>query len=192
MRRGRSPVEVVGGQWRPAGSTRAGAGVRRGAVDSSMRGHDCVGHRVPIRRTSRRETCDVSPVPPGVGPVARRGYAPSAGPRGACRVSDDRPAAPRPTAPGPTPAEGPTRHEPADDLRRLDDGGVPPRGLGPRPDRRLLLRTRPSRSTERQPWWHPRFEPVACRVGRRLRRHARPRDRPDDPPGPRRGPRRRP
>ena len=31
------------------------------------------------------------------------------------------------------------RHEPADDARRLDDGGVPPRRLGPRQDRRLLL-----------------------------------------------------
>ena len=31
---------------------------------------------------------------------------------------------------------------------------------------------------ERQPWWHPGFEPVPCDVGRRFRRHAGPRDRP--------------
>ena len=38
--------------------------------------------------------------------------------------------------------------------------GFLPRGLGPRQDRRLLRRTRPRRSRERQPWWHPGFEPV--------------------------------
>ena len=49
----------------------------------------------------------------------------------------------------------------------------------------------PEAIAERQPWWHPEFEPVACASLGRLRRDAGPRDRPDDPPDPRRGPARR-
>ena len=54
-------------------------------------------------------------------------------------------------------------HGPADDHRRLDDGGVPPQGLGPREDRRLLLASRRDRSASGKPGGTRRFEPVACR-----------------------------
>ena len=39
--------------------------------------------------------------------------------------------------------------------------GFLPARLGPRQDRRLLRP--PARAiAERQPWWHPGFEPIAC------------------------------
>ena len=52
--------------------------------------------------------------------------------------------------------------ESAHHLRRLDDGRLSARRLGPRQDRRLLRSASREQIGERQPWWHPDFELVPC------------------------------
>ncbi len=83
-------------------------------------------------------------------------------------------------------------HESAHDDRRLDDGRVFCPAAGTSPRSTPAARIRPRRSASGRPWWHPRFEPVACDSVADFDVDDGPRDRPGDQAAPRPRPARRP